>query len=128
MDFLRYHLPLIVYAGIIFWLSSLPNLSQPFTELSISDKLIHFFEFMVFGWLIWRSAKRWRLKLRNSWLVIITYIIGALYAAGDEYHQAFVPGRYGHISDWTADSIGLAAGIASSYFLTGRKENSRLNV
>lgn len=95
--------------------------------MEFSDKLVHFVEFMVFGWLIWRSARRWPLNLNTTWLIIAAFGIGALYAASDEYHQTFVPGRYGHILDWTADSIGLLAGITTAYLFTERKGKSTPN-
>ena len=36
---------------------------------------------------------------------------GILYAASDEFHQLFVPGRSGQITDVLIDSGGLLAGI-----------------
>ena len=38
-------------------------------------------------------------------------LIGILYAAGDEFHQLFVPGRSGQITDVLIDSVGVMFGI-----------------
>lgn len=42
---------------------------------------------------------------------IIAWMLTAFYAATDEFHQLFVPGRSGQISDVLLDSVGAAAGI-----------------
>lgn len=39
-----------------------------------------------------------------------TQIIGSLYAASDEIHQLFIPGRAGRISDVLIDSLGVLIG------------------
>ncbi len=42
------------------------------------------------------------------------FLVGALYAASDELHQRFVPGRSGEIKDILLDSSGVAFGIMIS--------------
>ena len=39
------------------------------------------------------------------------WVVGTLYAASDEIHQLFVPGRSGQLRDVLLDSAGVAAGI-----------------
>ena len=39
------------------------------------------------------------------------WVVGTLYAASDEIHQLFVPGRSGQLRDVLLDSDGVAAGI-----------------
>lgn len=41
----------------------------------------------------------------------IAALIGVLYAASDEFHQLFVPGRSGQITDVMIDSVGVILGI-----------------
>lgn len=127
MSFLKYHLPLIVYAGLIFYFSSIPDLTRQLPDYNLNDKLMHFVEFGIFGMLIWRSACRWKLIISRRWLIILVGIIGVVYAAGDEFHQSFVPGRYAHVLDWTADSLGLAIGIILAIFIAknGRKSDDK---
>ena len=36
--------------------------------------------------------------------------VGSAYAALDEWHQSFVPGRNPDIADWLADAAGVAVG------------------
>nr|WP_051527067.1 VanZ family protein [[Eubacterium] cellulosolvens] len=40
-----------------------------------------------------------------------SFLLGALYAASDEFHQLFVPGRSGQFTDVLIDSGGVIAGI-----------------
>ncbi len=40
-----------------------------------------------------------------------TFLSGILYAASDEFHQLFVPGRSGQITDVLIDSAGVILGI-----------------
>ncbi len=44
-------------------------------------------------------------------LPLIAICAGAFYAATDELHQRFVPGRSGQLSDWLLDSVGVATGV-----------------
>ena len=43
--------------------------------------------------------------------IILALAAGAIYAALDEYHQRFVPGRSGEIKDVLIDACGLLLGI-----------------
>lgn len=48
---------------------------------------------------------------------LIMFAVGAFYAASDEFHQLFVPGRSGRLTDVLIDSAGLLAGIFLIYIL-----------
>ena len=52
----------------------------------------------------------WR-KFRKE--MFLPWLIAALYAASDEIHQLFVPGRSGQLSDVILDSAGTLAGVAA---------------
>lgn len=78
-------------------------------------KCAHASEYAVLGLLLmlaWNSylpdAKRGRLLM---------FAVGTLYAASDEIHQLFVPGRSGRLTDVLIDSAGLLAGIFLIYML-----------
>lgn len=44
--------------------------------------------------------------------LLLPWVIASAYAATDEFHQLFVPGRSGQISDVMLDSAGALAGVA----------------
>jgi len=52
---------------------------------------------------------------RNRHILPSAFLVGALYAASDELHQRFVPGRSGEIRDVLLDSAGVATGILISF-------------
>jgi VanZ family protein len=94
--------PVLLWGGLIFVLSSIPDLA---TGLGLADlvvrKIAHFIEYAVLGALLFRAVGR----------EPVAFVLGALYAATDEIHQAFVPGRLGSPLDWLIDTAGAAAGV-----------------
>ena len=95
--------PVALWAGLIFVLSSVPDLQ---TGLGAWDnlvrKLAHVAEYAVLGALLQRAVGS----------PIVAVALGSLYAASDELHQAFVPGRLGSPLDWLIDTVGVMAGVA----------------
>lgn len=84
---------------------------------------MHFLEFAGLGALLWRSIRLWSLKWRALPTWILAWGMGITYAASDEIHQLYVPGREGSTYDWLADIIGLAAGLSTAYIFY---RNSRI--
>lgn len=77
-------------------------------------KTAHAMEYAVLGFLtagIFADQKNLG-KLR----IFIPWLIAAGYAATDEFHQLFVPGRSGQISDVLLDSAGALSGV---WIMTG---------
>src|SRR5206468_12539404 len=68
---------------------------------TILRKLAHTAEYAVLGALLVRAVHRSR----------VAFVLGVLYAASDELHQTFVPGRHGSPVDVAIDSVGIAVGI-----------------
>ncbi len=99
----------LIYAGLIFFFSSLTGTEVG--QLPTSDFIMHGMEYTGFGFLLywWRSngLKIDEDKMRPFFQAVA---IGSIYAATDEFHQGFVPGRTPDIRDWTADTIGLILG------------------
>ncbi len=50
-------------------------------------------------------------KKRRKVSILIPWALGTLYAATDEFHQLFVPGRSGQVSDVALDSAGVLFGV-----------------
>ncbi|HXG77088.1 MAG TPA: VanZ family protein [Gaiellaceae bacterium] len=95
-------LPAVLWAGLIFALSSVPDLSTGLGGWDlVLRKLAHAAEYAVLGALLLRASGSARLALA----------LGVLYAASDELHQSFVPGREGAPLDVAIDAVGVAAGV-----------------
>jgi VanZ family protein len=100
--------------------TSLPSSAVP-DQVSAFDKLIHFTIYAIFAFLLARSvsevASRWRAAL----LVIV---IAMVFAAADEWHQGFIPGRSMELADWQADCLGALVGAIAGA-TTRRRSHAR---
>lgn len=72
-------------------------------------KTAHAMEYAVLGLLTAGAYIRRGTSIRNG--ILVPWGIAALYAASDEFHQLFVPGRSGQVSDVVLDSAGVLAGV-----------------
>ena len=75
----------------------------------IIRKLAHFSIYALVGVWIMSFMSTFNIRLYKKW--IISMLVGALYAASDEFHQSFVPGRGPSIIDVGIDSLGVFTGI-----------------
>jgi VanZ family protein len=95
--------PVVLWAGLIFALSSIPDLG---TGLGVWDtvlrKLAHVTEYAILGVLIFRAS-------RNS---AASLLLASAYAVTDELHQTLVTGRHGSPLDWLVDTAGVVVGVA----------------
>jgi VanZ family protein len=96
-------LPVVVWAGVIFALSSIPSLS---THLGTWDlilrKAAHMAEYAILAVLLRRATG-------STWWA---FGLAVAYAATDEFHQTFVRGRHGTPVDVGIDAIGALLGLA----------------
>ena len=102
--FYAYRAPALFYAVLIFLMSSIPGGELPDLPFFSFDKIVHAIEFGLFGMLLFR-AFRYPLSLPHPY--ILTLAVGIPYAALDEIHQLFVPGRNCDIYDFYMDVLGI---------------------
>jgi len=96
-------LPVVAWAGLIFTLSSIPDLGTGLGDWDLLlRKLAHAAEFAVLGVLFLRAVER----------PALAFLLASAYAVSDEIHQIFVPGRLGSPLDVLIDVAGVAVGIA----------------
>ncbi len=74
----------------------------------IVRKTAHFIEYALLAAAIALHCRV--IKTKVSYGLLLSILIAGLYACTDEYHQTFVPGRSGQLSDVLLDTIGAAAG------------------
>jgi len=99
----------VVYASIIFYFSSLSASGIP--SVPVSNTWLHVLEYFGLGLVLMPAV---RSSGRGG--LFLAFILLAVYAASDEFHQYFVPGRVMDFYDWLADSAGGLLGL----FLSGR--------
>lgn len=98
----------MAYAILLWWLSSRPAIDLP---SGLSDKLLHAVAYAVLGALLWRASAGRFLARPSKGAVALAVGLSALYAALDEIHQAFVPGRIPSLGDTGADLAGSVGAI-----------------
>jgi VanZ family protein len=105
-------LPVIVWAAVIFALSSIPHLGTGLgTWDTVLRKGAHVTEYAILGLLLLRAVGR----------ELPAFLIGVAYAITDEMHQHFVQGRHASPVDVAIDSAGILLGIV----LLARVESRR---
>jgi VanZ family protein len=118
---LRYWVPPVLWMGAIFTLSAQPALPHhPDTLLDlVLKKAAHVIEYGILAVLLRRALSRGRGALSRSALVI-AFLVSVLYAASDEYHQTFVPGRNGTPVDVGIDAVGALVALLVVGSLQGK--------
>jgi VanZ family protein len=105
-------LPVVAWAGLIFALSSIPDLGTGLGGWDLAmRKVAHAAEYAVLGALLVRALGR----------ELPAVAIGIAYAVTDEVHQAFVSGRHGAPVDVLVDALGVLIGV----FVLGRAARRR---
>jgi len=80
-------------------------------------KTAHAVEYAMLGFLIWRIVHSSLVLASHSaaWHFRFALLLAALYAATDEAHQIFVPGREAAVHDVLLDTCGAGLGLAVTW-------------
>ncbi|MHB1361723.1 MAG: VanZ family protein [Thermoleophilia bacterium] len=101
-------LAVIAWASLIFYLSAQPHLSTGLGSWDfIVRKAAHVGEFAILTSLLWFAVKRQRLGRGRA--LLLAAVLAVAYAGSDEFHQRYVPGRFGTPRDVAVDSLGVIA-------------------
>src|SRR6266480_7859609 len=132
--FLKYWLPLLIWLCVIFVgstdLMSAEQTSRflvPFLRWLKPDistgalaqvhffvrKLGHISEYAILAILLWRALRSgMNLRIKMSLLFVAVWLACGIFAAGDEFHQSFVPSRTVVSSDVLVDICSAKIGLA----------------
>ena len=110
MSYKFYRILLISYALLILIVSSTPSSDLPKTWLLQYDKMIHFFEYFIFGFLAIKSLSI--ISFRNACILIPC---GVNFGMLDEYLQSFISGRLSSGLDVLSDTLGFTVGLILAY-------------
>ena len=103
---LRLWAPVVAYMAAIFYVSSLP---QPVVPPG-GDKPWHLLAYLGLGVVTVRAVAG-GLSASIDWrTAVVAIAIAVGYAATDEFHQMFVPGRSADVNDLLADTVGVVLG------------------
>jgi VanZ family protein len=92
-------------------LTSVPGRDVPDVGVPHIDKVVHFAMYAVLGVLLARALGGKRAMARGVArpavrALAVAVVAVALFAAADEWHQRWVPGRSTDVLDWCADVAG----------------------
>ncbi len=116
-------LPLILYLGLIFFISSRPNLKPPGVDFFLMDKMVHFVEYAILGVLLFDGIGRAIIR-SNFGSFVFLLAVGSSVGALDEIFQSYIPGRMMSIFDYLADTIGVAAGLSLAFLWNMRRSSA----
>jgi VanZ family protein len=94
----------VLWAGLIFYLSSRSRLPQPFDSTFLPN-VAHFLEYAVLTLLLVRALVSGGLGRGPA--VRMAVVLALAYAASDELHQSFVPNRHPSAADLFVDALGI---------------------
>jgi VanZ family protein len=104
---LKNWLPVILWAGLIFYLSAQPSLKSdyPWPYDFILRKGAHIVEFAILFMLLLRAFGKYNFFTKKALFWAFCLVI--LYAFSDEFHQSFVAQRVASLADVAIDSFGV---------------------
>ena len=106
MKIFKLWFPVLIWASFIFWLSSIPHLKSNLEFDLMLRKIAHVFEYFILTLLLHRAFKG-SFSMSTFHLFIYPAVFSFLYAASDEFHQSFVPGRNCSVRDVFIDAVGI---------------------
>jgi hypothetical protein len=99
-----YLLLTLIYMAGIYWLSSLSNLGIR----GIDTSLLHVPLYAGLAFCLLKAMPEARPRQAFTWkLPGLIFVSAAAYAALDEWHQSFVPGRDASTGDFSLDLLGI---------------------
>ena len=140
--FLKYWLPVLLWMGLIFWMSTGmfsaqhtfdflqrvlrkidPAVSYSIVRLINNSlrKAGHVTEFFISGLLVYRAFRAGSTESRKFRWALFSAVFIVLFAASDEYHQSFVASRTASVLDVCIDTGGGLIAICYSMLQQYRK-------
>ena len=120
----RFWLLAMVWAAVIFALSSVPGTALPRLSLLQHDKILHAVLYMPMG-AFCLLALRARTHASRALLVVLAAVAAGLYGLTDEQHQKYVPHRTSDLLDALADLVGGAIGALVALYVPLARFDSR---
>ncbi len=111
----RYWVPVVAYATLIFYGSSLSHPEDTFPSFleGLSDKVLHMLEFGLLGVLCYRAFGSAAGAWGGRYALPLAIALAIFYGFTDELHQALVPEREADGWDFLADAGGATIGTVA---------------
>ncbi len=119
----------IVWAAVIWILSSIPDLNSGLKQDFLLRKIAHMLEFALLVVLLYRALPK--PKHQNWQRFALASLLALGYAAIDEIHQGYVPGRQPSVRDVAIDAIGIIFGVLALFlffFWVKKRQKSQTRI
>lgn len=109
--FVIFWLPVILWMCVIFMFSAHPtgSASQVHWQDFVVKKMAHITEYAILTVLLFRAFRSTGMQKRQA--AKYALVLAVIYAATDEFHQSFTPGREPTIRDVIIDTIGATLSV-----------------
>jgi VanZ family protein len=104
-------LSVVLWAGVIFWLSAQTSPPDLGPQFAFKRKIEHMAGYAMLGLLLIRALRITHTQSLPK-AAALTILIAAAYAASDEWHQSFVPNRHPQATDVLIDLVGCSIAVA----------------
>lgn len=109
---------------ILIFFSSAQSDPAPLLTENVWDKLLHGAGYGVLALLyVFALAHGRRSPLQ---IAVVAVVLTSAYAASDELHQRFTPGRNADVRDWFADTVGGTVAAAGFVVSTASRQRHPL--
>ncbi|MFH2138938.1 MAG: VanZ family protein [Candidatus Omnitrophota bacterium] len=110
IPFIKYWLPVGIWAVIIFTLSSFSSFPDPVAPLGDYSNIWHLAEYAILSFLLARALKNSKQETLSQKFRILAFVLAVFYGISDEFHQYFVPLRCVSVLDLAFDAVGAFIG------------------
>ena len=124
-----YFLPALLWALLIYSLSTADPAQLPQIQFFSADKIGHLLFYAVLAaWLFWAMERAaWQsAKALPIWALLLGAAIAATYGAALEWVQAFLPHRSFDYADMLANCVGAALAIAGYLFFRAKAPRKKI--
>ena len=116
--FFLYHFPALLYAAVIIAISSLPNLTGRQFRLIAFDKIVHFIEYSVFAFLIFRSFSHLSDKISLNKSLMLSALAFAVSTLSTSATLPVIAGIFIYIVGHSVDYLRNLSEHAGSEFMS----------
>lgn len=106
---LLYWIPVLIWMGTIFYLSSRHGfkVADTYTINFLFFKTLHVLVYAGLFFVLFRAYRKSFAHISQETIFLLAIITAILYGASDEIHQSFVPSREGTLRDVFIDTLGI---------------------
>ncbi len=112
--------------AIVHTLQSIGITGQTDLLTFMTRKAAHTVAYFILGVLALNVVRQYQLPRKFTLLISVGVVV--LYAASDELHQLYVPGRSGEIRDVLIDSVAGLLGVLLAYCIYSRYQSSSVSL